>query len=91
MFGNEVMLFFFSLIMGFVSKERTRSLLKGKQAGNFLLRFSESTKEGAITFSWVDYYDRSMFNACIRSSSRFSEAFVLPRSVFGTVLSTRRT
>ncbi|XP_028249682.1 signal transducer and activator of transcription 1-alpha/beta-like isoform X2 [Parambassis ranga] len=41
-------------IMGFVSKERTRLLLEKKPAGTFLIRFSESIKYGAITFSWVD-------------------------------------
>ncbi|XP_030614834.1 signal transducer and activator of transcription 1-alpha/beta-like [Archocentrus centrarchus] len=41
-------------IMGFVSRERTRLLLQEKQAGNFLIRFSESSKDGAVTFSWVD-------------------------------------
>ncbi|XP_070694438.1 signal transducer and activator of transcription 4 [Pempheris klunzingeri] len=42
-------------IMGFVSKERTRALLQEKQTGTFLLRFSESNKDGAITFSWVNH------------------------------------
>lgn len=42
-------------IMGFVSRERTRLLLQEKQAGTFLLRFSESNKDGAITFSWVEH------------------------------------
>ncbi|XP_042350459.1 signal transducer and activator of transcription 1-alpha/beta-like [Plectropomus leopardus] len=42
-------------IMGFVSRERTRLLLQEKQTGTFLLRFSESIKDGAITFSWVDH------------------------------------
>lgn len=42
-----------SLIMGFVSKGREKSLLKKKQRGTFLLRFSESVI-GGITFSWVD-------------------------------------
>ncbi|XP_054471638.1 signal transducer and activator of transcription 1-alpha/beta-like [Anoplopoma fimbria] len=41
-------------IMGFVSRERTQVLLQEKQTGTFLLRFSESNKDGAITFSWVD-------------------------------------
>ncbi|XP_034550267.1 signal transducer and activator of transcription 1-alpha/beta-like isoform X2 [Notolabrus celidotus] len=41
-------------IMGFVSRKRTEALLKEKQAGTFLIRFSESNKDGAITFSWVD-------------------------------------
>lgn len=41
-------------IMGFVSRERTRHLLLNKPAGTFLLRFSESNKEGAISFSWVE-------------------------------------
>uniref|UniRef100_A0A4W3J3N1 Signal transducer and activator of transcription n=1 Tax=Callorhinchus milii TaxID=7868 RepID=A0A4W3J3N1_CALMI len=41
-------------IVGFVSKEKERALLKDKLPGTFLLRFSESSREGAITFTWVD-------------------------------------
>ncbi|XP_030064730.1 LOW QUALITY PROTEIN: signal transducer and activator of transcription 1-alpha/beta [Microcaecilia unicolor] len=41
-------------IMGFISKESERALLKDKAPGTFLLRFSESSKEGAITFTWVE-------------------------------------
>ncbi|KAJ8246649.1 hypothetical protein GJAV_G00253890 [Gymnothorax javanicus] len=41
-------------IIGFVSKERERFLLKDKCPGTFLLRFSESSREGAITFTWVE-------------------------------------
>ncbi|KAG7255393.1 hypothetical protein CRUP_025198 [Coryphaenoides rupestris] len=41
-------------IMGFVSKELASTLLDNKPSGTFLLRFSESNKEGAITVSWVD-------------------------------------
>uniref|UniRef100_A0AAQ5XJA6 Signal transducer and activator of transcription n=1 Tax=Amphiprion ocellaris TaxID=80972 RepID=A0AAQ5XJA6_AMPOC len=41
-------------IMGFVSKEMERALLKDKEAGTFLLRFSESHL-GGITFTWVEY------------------------------------
>ncbi|XP_044522378.1 signal transducer and activator of transcription 4 [Gracilinanus agilis] len=40
-------------IMGFVSKEKERVLLKDKMPGTFLLRFSESNL-GGITFTWVD-------------------------------------
>ncbi|TFK02942.1 diencephalon/mesencephalon homeobox protein 1 [Platysternon megacephalum] len=39
-------------IMGFVSRKRERQLLKRKQMGTFLLRFSESSREGGITCSW---------------------------------------
>nr|XP_056717021.1 signal transducer and activator of transcription 4 [Euleptes europaea] len=39
-------------IMGFVSKEKERVLLKDKTPGTFLLRFSESNL-GGITFTWV--------------------------------------
>lgn len=39
--------------MGFVSKGKEKSLLKKKQRGTFLLRFSESVI-GGITFSWVE-------------------------------------
>uniref|UniRef100_A0A3Q3XCY4 Signal transducer and activator of transcription n=1 Tax=Mola mola TaxID=94237 RepID=A0A3Q3XCY4_MOLML len=40
-------------IMGFVSKGKEKFLLKKKQRGTFLLRFSESVI-GGITFSWVE-------------------------------------
>ncbi|XP_030634567.1 signal transducer and activator of transcription 2 [Chanos chanos] len=42
-------------IIGFISKVRERNLLRKKQRGTFLLRFSESIRDGGITFSWVDY------------------------------------
>nr|AMA10945.1 signal transducer and activator of transcription 2 [Acanthogobius hasta] len=41
------------LIMGFVTKAKEKMLLKKKQRGTFLLRFSESLI-GGITFSWVE-------------------------------------
>ncbi|XP_040004701.1 signal transducer and activator of transcription 1-alpha/beta-like [Xiphias gladius] len=44
-------------IMGFVSRKTTHVLLQEKQSGTFLLRFSESNKEGAITFSWVEHFN----------------------------------
>lgn len=43
----------YSHIMGFVNKSKEKSLLKKKQRGTFLLRFSESVV-GGITFSWVE-------------------------------------
>ncbi|XP_010788225.1 signal transducer and activator of transcription 4-like, partial [Notothenia coriiceps] len=43
-------------IMGFVSKEMERTLLKDKEPGTFLLRFSESHL-GGITFTWVEHGD----------------------------------
>ncbi|XP_062303048.1 signal transducer and activator of transcription 1a [Osmerus eperlanus] len=42
-------------IVGFVSKEREKAMLTDKCPGTFLLRFSESSREGAITFTWVDH------------------------------------
>lgn len=42
--------------MGFVSKEMERALLKDRQPGTFLLRFSESHL-GGITFTWVERKD----------------------------------
>ncbi|KAJ3603130.1 hypothetical protein NHX12_030873 [Muraenolepis orangiensis] len=42
-------------IIGFVSKEKVKRLLRRKLRGTFLLRFSESIKDGGITFSWVEY------------------------------------
>ncbi|XP_006009914.1 signal transducer and activator of transcription 1-alpha/beta [Latimeria chalumnae] len=41
-------------ILGFVSKEKERALLKDQRPGTFLLRFSESSRDGAITFTWVE-------------------------------------
>ncbi|XP_077473081.1 signal transducer and activator of transcription 4 [Stigmatopora argus] len=41
-------------IMGFVSKETERLLLREKDSGTFLLRFSESHL-GGITFTWVQH------------------------------------
>ncbi|XP_026573212.1 signal transducer and activator of transcription 2 isoform X2 [Pseudonaja textilis] len=43
------------LIMGFVSRKYEKHLLKKKRAGTFLIRFSESTSSGGITFTWVDF------------------------------------
>ncbi|KAM6978449.1 signal transducer and activator of transcription 1b [Tautogolabrus adspersus] len=42
-------------IMGFVTRTKTEEMLQEKPTGTFLLRFSESNKDGAITFSWVDH------------------------------------
>uniref|UniRef100_A0A3Q2PUP4 Signal transducer and activator of transcription n=1 Tax=Fundulus heteroclitus TaxID=8078 RepID=A0A3Q2PUP4_FUNHE len=42
-------------IMGFISKEREKGMLSDKCPGTFLLRFSESSKEGAITFTWIEH------------------------------------
>uniref|UniRef100_A0A8C8LVW9 Signal transducer and activator of transcription n=1 Tax=Oncorhynchus tshawytscha TaxID=74940 RepID=A0A8C8LVW9_ONCTS len=52
-------------ILGFVSKERAKTMLTGKCPGTFLLRFSESSRDGAITFTWVehDLYDKPVFHA----------------------------
>ena len=41
--------------MGFTSKEREKALLSDKCPGTFLLRFSESSREGAITFTWIEH------------------------------------
>ncbi|XP_026073393.1 signal transducer and activator of transcription 1-like [Carassius auratus] len=42
-------------IIGFLSKERERALLNGKLPGTFLLRFSETCRDGGITITWVEY------------------------------------
>ncbi|XP_028255514.1 signal transducer and activator of transcription 1a isoform X2 [Parambassis ranga] len=42
-------------IMGFISKEREKALLSDRCPGTFLLRFSESSREGAITFTWIEH------------------------------------
>ncbi|XP_053492351.1 signal transducer and activator of transcription 2 isoform X2 [Ictalurus furcatus] len=49
-------------IMGFVSKGTEKALLKKKQSGTFLLRFSESIRDGGITFSWVEYCNKGIPN-----------------------------
>uniref|UniRef100_A0A3B5MDD6 SH2 domain-containing protein n=1 Tax=Xiphophorus couchianus TaxID=32473 RepID=A0A3B5MDD6_9TELE len=52
-----------NFIMGFVSKEMERALLKDREPGTFLLRFSESHL-GGITFTWVEHSDRDVkFNS----------------------------
>lgn len=40
--------------MGFVTSKRVKQLLQEKQSGTFLLHFTESNGDAAITFSWVD-------------------------------------
>ncbi|XP_072252610.1 signal transducer and activator of transcription 1b [Leuresthes tenuis] len=47
-------------IMGFVSRQRTKLLLQSKPIGTFLIRFSESNKDGAVTFSWVNHSNREI-------------------------------
>ncbi|XP_063808639.1 signal transducer and activator of transcription 1-alpha/beta-like [Pseudophryne corroboree] len=42
-------------VMGFVSRSREDTLLKTMQQGTFLLRFSESVRDGGVTCSWVDH------------------------------------
>lgn len=51
----------FRYVMGFVSKEKERLLLKDKMPGTFLLRFSESHL-GGITFTWVDHSENGMYS-----------------------------
>ncbi len=49
--------------MGFVSKEMERALLKEKEPGTFLLRFSESHL-GGITFTWVEQDENGLSTIC---------------------------
>uniref|UniRef100_A0A3B5MDH2 Signal transducer and activator of transcription n=1 Tax=Xiphophorus couchianus TaxID=32473 RepID=A0A3B5MDH2_9TELE len=51
-----------NFIMGFVSKEMERALLKDREPGTFLLRFSESHL-GGITFTWVEHNGFDKFNS----------------------------
>uniref|UniRef100_A0A8B9JY30 Signal transducer and activator of transcription n=1 Tax=Astyanax mexicanus TaxID=7994 RepID=A0A8B9JY30_ASTMX len=51
-------------IMGFVTKDRTKALLNDKAQGTFLLRFSESNRDGAITFSWVEHSANGKTHQC---------------------------
>lgn len=57
-------LFCFRYVMGFVSKEKERLLLKDKMPGTFLLRFSESHL-GGITFTWVDHSENGTWSYCL--------------------------
>uniref|UniRef100_A0A669D841 Signal transducer and activator of transcription n=2 Tax=Oreochromis TaxID=8139 RepID=A0A669D841_ORENI len=64
-------------IMGFVSKEMERALLKDKEPGTFLLRFSESHL-GGITFTWVEHGDNGELNKlCLDNKVKFN-SFLYP-------------
>ncbi|XP_012995432.1 signal transducer and activator of transcription 1a isoform X1 [Esox lucius] len=71
-------------ILGFVSKEREKAMLTGRCPGTFLLRFSESSREGAITFTWVehdlygDYLDKPVFHAVEPYTKKELTAVSLP-------------
>ncbi|XP_070302071.1 signal transducer and activator of transcription 1-alpha/beta isoform X2 [Salvelinus sp. IW2-2015] len=67
-------------ILGFVSKEREKAMLTGKCPGTFLLRFSESSRDGAITFTWVehDLYDKPVFHAVEPYTKKELSAVSLP-------------
>uniref|UniRef100_A0A8C7LSN1 Signal transducer and activator of transcription n=1 Tax=Oncorhynchus kisutch TaxID=8019 RepID=A0A8C7LSN1_ONCKI len=67
-------------ILGFVSKEREKALLTGKCPGTFLLRFSESSRDGAITFTWVehDQYNKPVFHAVEPYTKKELSAVSLP-------------
>ncbi|KAF5892992.1 signal transducer and activator of transcription 1-like, partial [Clarias magur] len=41
-------------IVGFISKGKEKTLLQDKRPGTFLLRFSETCKDGGITITWVE-------------------------------------
>ncbi|KAM9486347.1 signal transducer and activator of transcription 1-like [Clarias gariepinus] len=41
-------------IVGFINKEKEKTLLQDKRPGTFLLRFSETCKDGGITITWVE-------------------------------------
>lgn len=55
--------------MGFVSKEMERNLLKDREPGTFLLRFSESHL-GGITFTWVEHKDKGEAPALLKLADR---------------------
>lgn len=42
-------------VMGFLSKKQEKILLKDKLPGTFLLRFSETCRDGGITITWVEH------------------------------------
>ncbi|KAM9486334.1 signal transducer and activator of transcription 1-like [Clarias gariepinus] len=41
-------------IVGFINKGKEKTLLQDKRPGTFLLRFSETCKDGGITITWVE-------------------------------------
>nr|XP_019960712.1 PREDICTED: signal transducer and activator of transcription 1-alpha/beta-like isoform X4 [Paralichthys olivaceus] len=67
-------------IMGFICKEREKALLSDKCPGTFLLRFSESSREGAITFTWVehDVHDKPDFHSVEPYTKKELSAVSLP-------------
>ncbi|XP_034533399.1 signal transducer and activator of transcription 1a isoform X1 [Notolabrus celidotus] len=67
-------------IMGFISKERERALLSDKCPGTFLLRFSESSREGAITFTWIEYdvHNKPLFHSVEPYTKKELSAVSLP-------------
>ncbi|XP_030008847.1 signal transducer and activator of transcription 1a isoform X3 [Sphaeramia orbicularis] len=67
-------------IMGFISKEREKALLSDKCPGTFLLRFSESSREGAITFTWIehDMYNKPVFHSVEPYTKKELSAVSLP-------------
>ncbi|XP_035983898.1 signal transducer and activator of transcription 1a isoform X6 [Fundulus heteroclitus] len=67
-------------IMGFISKEREKGMLSDKCPGTFLLRFSESSKEGAITFTWIehDVHDKPVYHSVEPYTKKELTAVSLP-------------
>ncbi|KAM9766416.1 signal transducer and activator of transcription 1a isoform 4-T5 [Menidia menidia] len=67
-------------IMGFISKEREKALLSDKCPGTFLLRFSESSREGAITFTWIehDVHDKPVYHSVEPYTKKELTAVSLP-------------
>ncbi|XP_053564112.1 signal transducer and activator of transcription 1-alpha/beta [Bombina bombina] len=58
-------------IMGFVNRQNEKALLKTQMTGTFLLRFSESCREGGITFSWVEHQENGKYD--IRSVQPYTK------------------
>ncbi|KAM3585697.1 uncharacterized protein V6R79_024801 [Siganus canaliculatus] len=67
-------------IIGFISKEREKALLTDKCPGTFLLRFSESSREGAITFTWIelDVHNKPLFHSVEPYTKKDLSAVSLP-------------
>ncbi|XP_017260496.3 signal transducer and activator of transcription 1a [Kryptolebias marmoratus] len=67
-------------IIGFLSKEREKALLSDKCPGTFLLRFSESSREGAITFTWIehDVHDKPVYHSVEPYTKKELTAVSLP-------------
>ncbi|XP_056322050.1 signal transducer and activator of transcription 1-like [Danio aesculapii] len=63
-------------IMGFLSQERAEALLIDKAPGTFLLRFSESCRDGGIIITWVE--SRQDGERVVHSTEPYNKTKIYP-------------